>query len=198
MLTFWRKGFVHTSLDDLVSETGASRSSLYKTFGDKRAMFVHALDLYARRFEEKAADAMASETDARAVLHRLLMASAHRLSDGDTPPGCLRCNSTLEVGGMDPDLDAALASVNARYLDVMKTVLRRGATEGSVSSDRIAPLATFFAGMVAGMVAMAKTGADHATLAEMVETALSVWPAPIQAGQGAAGSSPHRDTNSAL
>ena len=53
MLTFWRQGYVHTSLDDLVRETGASRGSLYKTFGDKRAMFIQALDLYSRGFEDK-------------------------------------------------------------------------------------------------------------------------------------------------
>ncbi len=176
MLTFWRRGYVHTSLDDLVRETGASRGSLYKTFGDKRAMFIRSLDLYSRRFEDKAAAAMAHEPDARTVMNVLLTASAMRLSGDEAPTGCLRCNSTLEIGGMDAELDAALADVNARYLGVMTSVLRRGAEEGTIPQGRVDSLATYFAGTVAGMVSLAKAGASREALLETVEVALSVWP----------------------
>jgi hypothetical protein len=39
MVLFWRKGYLHTSLDDLVSETEVSRYGLYSTFGEKHALF---------------------------------------------------------------------------------------------------------------------------------------------------------------
>jgi TetR/AcrR family transcriptional regulator, copper-responsive repressor len=42
---FARKGFSATSIEDLSEATGLSTPSLYNAFGDKRAMFLQALDL---------------------------------------------------------------------------------------------------------------------------------------------------------
>lgn len=41
---FWRKGYEKTSLDDLIEAMGVGRQSLYNTFGDKRAIYLTALD----------------------------------------------------------------------------------------------------------------------------------------------------------
>jgi AcrR family transcriptional regulator len=41
---FARRGYAGTSLDDLAGATGLGRPSLYSAFGDKRAMFLRALD----------------------------------------------------------------------------------------------------------------------------------------------------------
>jgi TetR/AcrR family transcriptional repressor of nem operon len=43
---FLRKGFNGTSVDDLVKESGLSRSSLYDTFIDKENLFLLSLTLY--------------------------------------------------------------------------------------------------------------------------------------------------------
>lgn len=174
MLTFWRKGYANTSLDDLVRETGASRGSLYKTFGDKRAIFIASLTLYADRFEARAAEAMAEEPDAGAVLRRLLTASAVRLSGHEAPEGCLRCNSTLEIGGMHPETDAALDDANARFTAIMTAIAQRAAAEGVLPAERVAPVGLFLAATVAGMVSLAKSGADRTALLAVAETAQTV------------------------
>ena len=180
MTTFWRKGYVQTSLDDLVRESGASRGSLYKTFGDKKAMFIAALDEYASRFEARADEAKKTLPDARSILHSLLTASATRLSSDEAPAGCLRCNSTLEVGGVDPDLDAALADANGRYRQVMIDILTIGVAEGSVSQDQVEALATYYSATVAGMVTMARAGADRKALLQVVDIALSTLPRIVE------------------
>jgi TetR/AcrR family transcriptional regulator, copper-responsive repressor len=41
---FARRGYAGTSLDELASATGLARPSLYSAFGDKRAMYLSALD----------------------------------------------------------------------------------------------------------------------------------------------------------
>ncbi|MBI3517067.1 MAG: TetR/AcrR family transcriptional regulator, partial [Proteobacteria bacterium] len=43
---FWGAGFAATSLDDLCAATGMNRPSLYGAFGDKRALYHHALEHY--------------------------------------------------------------------------------------------------------------------------------------------------------
>jgi AcrR family transcriptional regulator len=45
---FWAKGYASTSTDDLLTAMGIGRQSLYNTFGDKRALYLEALERYQR------------------------------------------------------------------------------------------------------------------------------------------------------
>src|SRR5215208_5043354 len=44
--TFWKAGYSGTSLDDLGGATGMNRPSLYAAFGDKRTLYLKALEHY--------------------------------------------------------------------------------------------------------------------------------------------------------
>src|SRR5260370_24970957 len=48
MSVFWSKGYAATSTDDLLQAMKIGRQSLYDTFGDKRRLFVEALERYQR------------------------------------------------------------------------------------------------------------------------------------------------------
>lgn len=48
-ICFSRQGYAATSIDDLSDATGLARPSLYRAFGDKRTMFLQALD---KEYEE--------------------------------------------------------------------------------------------------------------------------------------------------
>ena len=50
---FWAKGYEATSTRDLSAKTGLRPSSIYAAFGDKRRMFLRALDHYLGRLREK-------------------------------------------------------------------------------------------------------------------------------------------------
>lgn len=176
MLTFWEKGYHATLLDDLVASTGASRASLYKIFGDKRALFIRCLDLYGQRFEDRAEAALAGEPDARRVAEALLTASAERLSGSSAPAGCLRCNSTLELMGLDPELDRALDAANARYLAVMRRVVGHAVASGQLAPNHAADLPLFLTGVINGMVTLSRSGVGADALHRYVATALQVWP----------------------
>lgn len=49
MVVFWRNGFAGSSLSELLSEMGIGKKSLYDTYGNKRDLFLKALDLYSKR-----------------------------------------------------------------------------------------------------------------------------------------------------
>lgn len=48
---FWRKGYAATTVGDLMAAAELGRQSLSNTFGDKRALFVAALELYRSRVD---------------------------------------------------------------------------------------------------------------------------------------------------
>src|ERR1700676_2679760 len=47
MEAFWERGYNATSVNDLLAEMKLNRGSLYGTFGDKKQLFLAALDRYA-------------------------------------------------------------------------------------------------------------------------------------------------------
>ena len=46
MQAFWAHGYDATSIQDLVDCMGINRGSMYATFGDKRSLFIQALNRY--------------------------------------------------------------------------------------------------------------------------------------------------------
>ncbi len=48
MEVFWEHGYEATSLSALLKNMGIGKKSLYDTFGNKRSLFLKALEYYAR------------------------------------------------------------------------------------------------------------------------------------------------------
>src|ERR1700751_3917334 len=93
--TFWTQGYEATSIDDLVEATGIGRGSLYGTFGDKRQLFLAALD----RYWDTVGMEMFAELSSSDPLHaveRMFDALIRRASDPKFPRGCLITNTSVE------------------------------------------------------------------------------------------------------
>src|SRR5262245_3761272 len=68
---FWRTGYSGTSLDDLSAATGMNRPSLYAAFGDKRALYLRALDHYWTLGHEGMREALAYDRPLAEALMRV-------------------------------------------------------------------------------------------------------------------------------
>jgi len=111
LLLFWAKGYQATSLQDLLSALGISRSSLYAAFGDKRALFLECLDLFAQRTQHvllKAGQELPALDALQFFFERHLTGPAR----GKASLGCLLVSTVLEMAGVDD----ALADRASRHL----------------------------------------------------------------------------------
>ena len=178
MLAFWRQGYAATSIDDLARATGASRASLYAHFGDKRALLIRSLGLYAERFAERVTAALAAAPSARGALRLVLDGSADRLASTEGPPGCLRTRATLELRGQDPALDAAIDASNEAYLRHLERIVATGVERGELTPEDADGLALFLAATVSGLVVTAEGGASRQALGTVVRRAVAAWPEP--------------------
>ena len=108
-------GYASTSLDDIAKATGLNRPSLYAAFGDKKAMYVAALERLWGNIDQQFAALQAADLPLAESVARILKSSIDAYTAGDPPQGCLAiCTATAEASG-DPDIRERLD----RVLDLM-------------------------------------------------------------------------------
>jgi TetR/AcrR family transcriptional regulator, transcriptional repressor for nem operon len=175
MAAFWTRGYEATSIDDLVEATGINRGSLYGTFGDKRRLFLMALD----RYWDTVVNAMMeelSDSDPRRAIERMFDALIRRTSDPRFPRGCLITNTSLECPTCGDEITRKIAEAIGQQETAIYRVLRKAQAEGALNPAHDArALARFFLGVAWGINAVNRTVADPEVLRDMVRVAMSVW-----------------------
>lgn len=107
MTVFWAKGYVGSSLSDLLEAMGISRKSLYDTFGSKRALFIRALDLYAEQIIGDFVDLLNAGGSPLINLQRALEHIADA-NDNTVSSGCLIGVGMSQFRSDDPEISAIL------------------------------------------------------------------------------------------
>ncbi len=136
-MLFWRKGYLATSLADLLAEQGIARGSFYAAFGDKRSLFVQCLDLFAERTHEVLARTRARHEPMDA-LRRFLERSFVRANGAHSGLGCMLVNTVIELAGVDDELSARADA----HLEALQTSFRECLVEAgfapAVATERAA------------------------------------------------------------
>src|SRR6201996_7647244 len=86
---FWSKGYDGVTIDDLVAGMGVGRPSLYAIFGDKRAIFLRALKVYAERKGAAAAKVLLAPKTLRDSIAGFLRYTVENATEKGSARGCL-------------------------------------------------------------------------------------------------------------
>ena len=177
IVAFARKGFTATSTDDLMNEMKVGRQSMYDTFGDKRALFLKALELYC---EENLGAIAAELRKPRSPLATVRNAMMQFTERADIAPmdGCMGINALCEFGLQDQEvLQAMQGQGNAKaQRRLLVANLRRAKAEGELPEDAdIVGLADFFDTTLAGLRLAARSGKNRAELKRIVEIAFRAF-----------------------
>jgi TetR/AcrR family transcriptional repressor of nem operon len=133
---FWRRGYVNTSVEDLLSEMHINRWSLYQTFGDKHALFMRALDAYCQRWRGVIHERVTSASSPRACLDALLDALVKQIADDRDGRGCLVVNSAFEYHALPEDARAVVRRSLASLEGVIQKTVERAQHAGELPRDR--------------------------------------------------------------
>src|SRR6202046_5098726 len=85
---FAQKGFAATSTDELMQVMDVGRQSMYDTFGDKRALFLKALETYVSESVNTIRDVLEESGPALAAIRNALASFAER-KDLSSTEGCM-------------------------------------------------------------------------------------------------------------
>lgn len=175
---FWRQGYEGTSLRDLLSATGLTKSSLYAAFGNKEELFHRVVERYlSEHVGVRQAKALAEPTPRRIVEHLLYgMADLH--TGSHTPPGCLITGAALTCSPASEPIRKYLVRSRNDFGPILRERLEAVRDAGPLpASMTAADAARLIVLTVQGMAVEAKGGATTNDLRKIARAFLLSWPA---------------------
>jgi TetR/AcrR family transcriptional repressor of nem operon len=168
---FSQKGFAATSTDDLMRAMDLGRQSMYDTFGDKRALFLKALEVYVTAKVRSINVELKTPGSPLASIRRALVHFAER-RDLSSTDGCMGINSICEFGMRDEDVTRIIRTAAKAQRHTLMDTLRRAQKEGELAARTdIESLADFFESTLAGIRIAAKAGKTRLALRRIAEVA---------------------------
>jgi TetR/AcrR family transcriptional regulator, transcriptional repressor for nem operon len=175
MNLFWSRGYNTTSMEDLVSGLGISRSSLYDTYTDKHSLFIKALENYQQIGFEKMQETASHPGPAKETVKKLLEQVHDGLLTGRHQKGCFMMNAAVEVAPHDKTVNNMVLRNDQQMEDIFYQVIQRGKNNGEIKNQRGArALAKFFFNTVKGMQVTAKSNSDKSVFDDIIKLAVSI------------------------
>ncbi|MDE2150232.1 MAG: TetR/AcrR family transcriptional regulator [Gammaproteobacteria bacterium] len=141
MQAFWMRGYEATSIQDLVDFTAVNRASLYATFGDKRALFLAALQRYDAQRQARLAE-LERRYPPREAVRRLFLGFIEQAITDAAPRGCFLTNTAVELAAHDPEIANAVArsqmELEAFFRRMVESARNRGEVAGGTDATQAA------------------------------------------------------------
>jgi TetR/AcrR family transcriptional repressor of nem operon len=133
MAYFWSHGYEPTGLTDLTREMGIGRQSLYNTFGDKRNLFLEALELYFQQGVEPMLAILRSPAPALDNV-KSVFAFWQQMAENPECSGCMIGNTLAEFGQNDMEVQNLVKRYVGRLEKAIYQTLVRARNEGTLRS----------------------------------------------------------------
>lgn len=171
---FRRRGYAATSVRDLTESMGIGATSLYNSFGDKRALFIRALERYVERSVRARIKRLECSLPPKRAIRTLIEEVIERSVTDRTRGGCLLINSALEVAPHDPELAEAIASSLGEIEAFFRRSVVAAQAEGTIPRNRKPrDLSRLLLGIVLAIRVLARSKPDRSLLEGMVRPALA-------------------------
>ena len=173
---FWVRGYSATSMAQLQTATGLSRSSIYETFQSKRGLFGVAVDSYLNEVIGPLLGPMEQQGSGRAEIVEYFLSLARFLRsapDQIATRGCLMLNTAMELNDLD---DAAAAQVRGYRSRVRAAIFSSLAGSAGTVRDVAGTADVLTAGQIGIMVTSRIDPIQAAELAETMAADIAGWP----------------------
>lgn len=175
MLLFWEYGFETTSMSTLSKKMNMNAPSIYAAFGDKKALFLKALDRYVgdiNDIEKFVQDA----TSAFDAADGMLKQSAIRFTGKSTPNGCMLASAVASGSPEAADVQAVAGQIREKIESLLRhrieVDIKNKILPKNTSSEALAGLTI---ATIQGMSVLARDGASRKKILLIAETAMSAW-----------------------
>jgi TetR/AcrR family transcriptional repressor of nem operon len=170
---FRQKGYNGTSIDDVLSATGLSRSSLYDSFKDKHNLYLLSLEFY-----KNSRDVMYDALDKKPLnglqkIETLFKGVVNLLIDNPDANGCLMVNAAAEMSKQCSETSKVVCNEKEDLENLLMTWLNDAQKEKALTlSKSTKAYSQFLYSTICGLKVMSQTGASKAELNNIVKISL--------------------------
>ena len=164
-------GYNHTSLDDVLRDSGVGKGNFYYYFKSKEDLGYAILDQIIGSFLERTLEPCFSDPEGQALaqircfLDRLLEAQRAGNCVGGCPLGNLAAELSDVHEGFRARLDSVFGAWRERLTEVLRTAQSRGTVDGTCRPEAVAD---FLVASLEGAILLAKLTKDIAVMEQCV------------------------------
>ena len=174
MEVFWAHGYEATSLSELLKNMGIGKKSLYDTFGNKRSLFLKALEHYASILIKDMRERLSAEGSPLESLKALLRhwQMIHSLSGSR---GCMFGTNIADFSTDDKEVSKVMRAYLQQMEDTFMTTLTRAQKAGELKPDaNLRNLARLLLCTAQGLALLGRVMEDDTVLEGTVTAAIRV------------------------
>lgn len=170
---FWEKGYEGTSYADLTKATGLGKGSIYAAFGNKKSLYIKALENYIMREVDTLGALILQkyENDPsqwRACLIVFFDVAIDAVEKRQDRRGCFLCNAAVDLAPYDKEVEATVMEALSKVKSALSVVL-----EHTVEEQKREEIVEYILSVYLGMRVMAKAGATPAQLTMVRDTTIA-------------------------
>lgn len=176
IVRFSEHGYNGTSISDLNICLGLTSGSIYKAWGDKRGLFLAALDRYMDTRAEAIHLAVSAVESGRAKIEAILLLYAGMSSDVVGRRGCLVVETAVELSVGDPEIAKRIEAQQKRRETQLRGFIEEAQQDGSArASINAQSTANLIMAIQQGMRVLGKTGRSLDDMQQIVQESMRLF-----------------------
>jgi TetR/AcrR family transcriptional regulator, copper-responsive repressor len=174
---FWDKGFEATSVSDLTKAMQITPPALYSAYGDKKSLFLEAVERYEESVGCFAQKALVEAATAKEAIEQLLRGAVKAFANPAAPKGCLVVLGAINCAAESSDIYLKLAERRRNAEKAVRTRIAAGRLAGELADDAdVDALSGMVTATLFGLALKAKDGASRVQLYKTVDQMMRMWP----------------------
>ena len=162
---FWAEGFEAVDVERIARAVGVTKPSLYRLFGDKSSLFLHALRRYGTVHGTRALAAFTAEPDVVKAVVAFLELTVRASTQEGRPLGCLLACIAVGEAGRSAEVRTFCAQALSGLADLLARRFEQETRAGHLSVRTSAQTrAQLLVDTVQGIVLRARTGVSRKDL----------------------------------
>jgi TetR/AcrR family transcriptional repressor of nem operon len=175
MQLFWAKGYAATGMRELLETMEIGRKSLYDTFGNKRALYIKALDRYSQAIVGEIYRGLNNPDRPALENVRVVMRDLAAMHCAPMSPGCLLGVSMAQFRTDDAEMAAVLRKHMQRVERAYYKAFVKAQAEGDLNpTTNVRNLARLFMSAHQGLALIGRVTETREVPRGIVEGALAV------------------------
>lgn len=131
---FWKYGYNATSMRDLSKCMGLNAGSIYSTFGNKRELYLSAMEFYNKATEKQLLKFTKLNSSKKGIIS-FFEHIRDVILDGSDKDGCFIINTTLEMAPHDVEMNKLVTNAQDVMRHFFMTMVKKGQEQGEISTQ---------------------------------------------------------------